>query len=220
MHEKWMKQIIDLMWQIALRWEILQQYKDSQPNGVFFALSSFDTREAFFRKLSHAVALCEEVAKHPDIGLEGQVRLEELRALYKKAESEDRSRLDYDDCGLKVYRDKVLAHPVNPSKDLGGKEQLKISMKWETVEQTLAKLREFCAAVERHKVADWKTTSYLGETGEAADDLKYVLRCMQEAKEYDRLKQQLCGQKATVWYDWKTEKFMIKKQDAPASNVR
>src|SRR5262249_30884788 len=151
------------------------------PEGSFFYLTWFAVKEKLLMTIAHAVPLCEHIAEEIDVGPNGQKALAELRDLYAKGNIKDRSSLDFEDCGVMAFRDKVLAHPCNKIKEIHGKDPYKIYVKWETVEATIKNIREFCEAVEHHNLKDWNTTSYLEETGEGADALKQVMRAVRDA---------------------------------------
>jgi hypothetical protein len=209
MYEKWMK-LINHFWSTIAYWELAKQYIKDQPSGSFFYLTWFAVKDKMLMNIAHDVHLCEQMATQIDIGLDGKKALAELQELYKKGDLDDRSALDFEDCGMKVFRDKVTAHPANQIKEILGKEPYKISVKWETIEATIGKIREFCQAVERQNLDDWNSSSYLEGTGDGADALKSVMRSMGDAKQYDDLKVKVAkAGKPRVWYDWNGRAFVI-----------
>ena len=214
MHEKWMK-VIRHVWSTICYWELAKQYLKDQPSGSFFLLAWHAVKDKVLMSIAHAVTLCEEAAKQIAIGPEAAKSLAELKDLYRKGDLKDRSALVFDDSGVMVFRDKVLAHPLNKIKEIHGKDQYKVSVKWETVDATIGKIREFCERVENHNHKDWQTASYLGGTEEGSDALREVLAHMEQSKKDDRLKREITQRgKSLVDFDWTHREFVI-ENDSP-----
>jgi len=209
MHDKWMK-LIHHVWSTIFYWELVQQYMKDRPTDNFFHLTWYAIKDKLLLAIANTVPLCEQIITQIDIGPDAEKAFAELKELYKKGDLGDRSTLDFEDCGVKVLRDKVIAHPLSQIKEILGKDPYKISMKWDTVEATIDKIREFCAAVERHNAKDWQSSSYLQSTGDGADALKYILRSMEDAKKYHKLKLEIAKKgKPRVWYNWTSKDFVI-----------
>jgi hypothetical protein len=213
MHEKWMK-LINHVWATVFYRELARQYLADQPLEPFFLLMWYAVKDKLLMGIAHAVTLCVQIAKQIDIGPEGKKALAELKELYAKGDLEDRLASDFDDCGVKVFRDKVIAHPANKVKEIQGKDPYKVSVKWETVDATIEKIREFCQAVERHNADHWKnTSSYLGETGDGASALKLILSQMEEARKYHKLRSEVAqAGRPRIWYDWNSKEFIVENE--------
>lgn len=212
MHEKWMR-LIEHVWLTIFYRELSKQYLTDQPTDYFFVLTWHAVKDKMLMGVAHAVTLSEQIATQIDIGPEATKALEELKDIYKKGDLKDRTALDFDDCGVMVFRDKVIAHPLNKIKEIHGKDPYKVSVKWETVDATIGKLMTFCEAVERYNVEDWNSSSYLEGTGEGADALKRMLFYMEEARKYDELKFKITKLgKPRVWYDWNSKDFVVESE--------
>jgi hypothetical protein len=205
--------LINHVWSTIIYRELARQYLADQPADPFFLLTWYAVRDKLLMGIAHAVMLCEQIAKQIDVGPEGKKALAELIDLYAKGNLADRSATDFDDCGVLVFRDKVIAHPLNKIKEIHDKDQYKISVKWETVDATIGKIREFCQNVEQHNVEEWNTSSYLEGTGEGADALKHVLFQMEEARKYHKLKFEVTkAGKPRIWYDWNSKRFVVENE--------
>ena len=187
MYDKWMI-LINHVWSTIFYWELTKQYLVDRPTDGFFVLTWHAVKDKMLMGTDHAVALCKNIATQIDIGPGGKKVLAQLLDLHGKGDLRNHSALDFDDCGVKVFRDKVLAHPLSKIKEILGKDPYKVSVKWETIEATIDKIREFCQAVEQHNLQDWNASNYLEGTGEGADGLKRILFYIEEAKKYDDLK--------------------------------
>src|SRR5271166_6533840 len=108
MFDKWEK-LIQLVWTTIVYWELFRQYCRDKPSGAFFALTWYAVRDKLFMEISRVVVLCEQAATQIDVGPDGKKALAELKALYAKGDLSDPSSLDFDDCGVKVFRDKSIA---------------------------------------------------------------------------------------------------------------
>jgi len=117
-------------------------------------------RNELLMQIAKSVKLCEEVAKVCVVGADAAVTLEEIKALAAKGDTRDRSVLEYPDCGVMPFRDKVLAHPLSQIKALHGKEPYRIDLQWATVEATLAKIQRFADQVEKHNAPRWELSTY------------------------------------------------------------
>ena len=89
--------------------------------------------------------------------------------------------MDFDDCGVMVFRDKVICSPVEQDQGDSRERPVQSLREVETVDATIGKLGT-CEAVERYNVEDWNSSSYLEGTEEGADALKRMLFYMEEAQ--------------------------------------
>ena len=167
--EKWML-FIQQLWATIGYWQLVKLYRENVLPGSFFQFTAFALRDKLFLLLANTVQVCDEIAQNHDIGDKAKATLEEINALYCRGEGEPRSRtLNYEDCGIKPYRDKVLAHPAAFIKELLGKEPFKISLRWETVEQTLEKIKQFADEVEAHYLPTWDITTFNARLESSSD---------------------------------------------------
>ena len=204
---KWMT-FIHQFWGALSYWELMKMYRKYELHGAFFSLSALASRNELLMRIAHVVHLCKEVAKAYDIGNEATTTLAEIKKLYEKGDTPDRSVLQFEDCGVKPFRDKVLAHPLNPTKALLGKSECQILLKWDTVEQTLAKIREFADQVEEHnlRAGQWDFSTYKDAVDGVDVAFSAVMIALEDAAKYDRLQLaiKLKGGKATVSCDWRS----------------
>ncbi len=209
---KWMT-FINHLWAALFYWELIKQYRKHELPGPFFSLSALATRNEFLMRIDHAVHLCREIAKEYDVGDQANKTLEEIVTLFERGDTLDRSVLKFEDCGLKPYRDKVLAHPANKIKELLGKERCEISLKWDTVEQTLNKIKKFADQVEQHnsRSGKWNFSTYKEDAGAMETAFRAVTIALEDAAEHDLLKRDIMlkGGRATVTLDWQTRKIRL-----------
>jgi hypothetical protein len=207
--EKWMI-FIGHLWGTVYYWEL---YRTHELPGAFFSLTALAARNELLMRIAHAVHLCQEVAKEQDVGDEAKAALDEMLTLFERGDTLDRSVLTFEDCGVKPYRDKVLAHPLNNIKRLLGKDTYQISLKWATVEQTMNKIKQFADHVEQHNSSSGKSSwsTYKEDTGEMQRAFRAVTRALEDAAEYDLLKRQLIqkGGKATITLDRENHKIRL-----------
>jgi hypothetical protein len=152
--EKWMK-FINHLWLTTSYWQLAKACRATNPSGWFFELASFAFRNELLWGIDHGVHICREIAKNCDVGDAARKTLEEINDLHQKGETRDRNALVFEDCGVKVYRDKVLGHPADHIKELLGKDNYEFSLKWATVEETLNKIKRFADEVEQHNLGKW-----------------------------------------------------------------
>jgi len=163
--------------------------------------------------IARIVHLCREIAKNHDIGGAAQAVLKDIESLYANAKEDmpdDRTSLNFEDCGVKPYRDKLLAHPLNEIKAALGKPKYQISVKWKTVEDTIAKINEFCDEVEAHYQQEWNVSTYRGE--HVGEDLgcSYLVRLADESEKWDRLKIKIAKKgNPRVHWDLNADKLVI-----------
>src|SRR5262245_47140228 len=211
MSEKQWKAFIDHLWLMVAFWSLMKGYKRSeskQLKGGYFYLSMIATRDQFFMTIAHTFHLCAEIVKQYDVGDDAKARFAELQEIFTQRDTQDRSVLTFDDCGIKAFRDKVLAHPSDHIKALHGKEPLKISLKWETVEKTVKQINEFADCVEMHY--GWTQTHKEGILG-LDDDFLGVVFAMRDSEKYDVLMRNIMlkGGKASVAVDWMQHELAI-----------
>jgi hypothetical protein len=161
--------------------------------------------------ISRIVQLCKEIGKNYDIGSAAQAALKDIESLYAKGEiPDDRMALVFEDCGVKVFRDKQLAHPLNEIKATLGKPNYQISMKWTTVEETIGKINKFCDEVEAHHRNDWGLTTYRGEHVGDDSGCSYVVRLIEKAGKWEHLKAQIAEKGSLmVHWDWNAGVLVI-----------
>lgn len=151
--------IINDVWYVLCQWQTVQKFKEYKPDGSFFRLSWYATKNELLMSINRVIQVVNSVKEELDLEVDAQVLLEELNALHEKGYDNQRGT-DYENCGIKAYRNKVLGHPVDVIRAILGKE-FKISLDWDTVEETIISLKEFCHAVEQQNANKWNVTSYL-----------------------------------------------------------
>jgi hypothetical protein len=209
--DKWMI-FIDHLWSVIAYWQLANLYRNEKLTGSFFQLTAIAIRNELLMRIAHTVHICEDIAKNYDVGEEATATLEEAKALFDKGNTDDRSALAFDDCGVKVYRDKIIGHPLNVIKAVLGKEEYKINLKWETVAETLEKLKLFASQVEDHYSESWEFSTYKEEVNGIDADFNEVIHSLKEAADYDKLKLEVTkrGRPRIMW-DWQTGKFVFEE---------
>jgi hypothetical protein len=209
--QKWMT-FINYYWSIVSFWEIIKAYRTKELQGPFFSFSALATRNELLMRIAHAVKLCEEIAKEYDVGVEAHQTLGEIKALFAKGDTPDHSVLKFEDCGIKPFRDKILAHPLNQTKAVLGKPKYEISLKWDTVEKTLERIKVFAGQVEEHyrQTGHLTCSTYKDEIGDMETAFRAVTIAMEDAEKYDKLKREIASKgKATVILDWNTREIVV-----------
>jgi hypothetical protein len=210
--DNWMK-FINGIWTLVAYWRWLQHFREASdqfPRTLYFTLTVQAVRNELLMSVAHTVHLCDEIAKNHDIGSAAAASVKEIQTLYAKGDTPDRSTLIFDDCGVKPFRDKVLAHPLNDIKATLGKPEYQISLKWETVEETIAKINRFCDEVEAHNRADWDMSTYRG--GDIGMDVgfSHLIRAFKALEKFENLKLEI-GKKGNprVHLDWNLDEVVI-----------
>ncbi len=210
--DQWMK-FIDDFWGMYSYWELIGEYRKHPMQGAFFSLSALATRNELFMRITHLVDLCEQMGKNYDIGPDATQSLDEIRVLYDRGTSKNSAATKFLDCGLKAFRDKVLAHPCNSIKKILGKDEIEISLPWSTVEQTINKIKEFANRVERFNNESklWNVSTYKDKIGDLDASFRRVVIALENSKKYDKMTQQIAlrGGKATVSFDWRDRELRI-----------
>ncbi len=214
--EKWMAFIHDF-WGTLSYWKLIKLYQANELSGSFFMLSALATRNELLMRIAHTVHLCEEIAKEYDVGADAEKALQEIRKLYAQGDTPNRSALNFEDCGVKPYRDKILAHPLDTLKEILGKGRYEISLKWETVEKTLDKIREFANEVEAHytEIGKWDFETHK-DVGGIEIGFDSLMIAMKDAAKYDRLKLavRLKGRSVVV-YDRQADEIVVEEGTEP-----
>ncbi|MEI7688000.1 MAG: hypothetical protein WCL32_23580 [Planctomycetota bacterium] len=211
--EQWMK-FIDELWGMQSYWELILEYrKNPTMQGAFFSLSALATRNELLMRIAHVVHLCEEISKNFEIGTDATESLDEIRSLYTKGDSRNSAHLKFVDCGVKPFRDKVLAHPLNKIKTILGKDEIEISLPWQTIEQTIAKIKEFANWVEvfNNQAKRWSLSTYKDKIGDIDHAFRRVVIAFEDSKKFRQLEHKVAlrGGKATVRFNWQTREMTI-----------
>ena len=209
--DKWMTFINHLWLTIGYR-QLVKAYVENQLGGIFFDLTGMAIRNELLMRIAHTVHLCEQIAEKFDVGNEARKTLTEILDLYKKGDSRDnRSVLKFEDCGVKPFRDKVLAHPLDHIKELLGKPQYQISLKWDTVDHTLHKIKEFCDQVERHNTSSWDMVSYKDEVAAVDFAFQKIMWSLTEAAKHNKLKHDIGIRGKKVYWDCQKDEIVIEE---------
>jgi hypothetical protein len=144
---------IEGIWGMVSFWEAIKLFRKHPLQGAFFGLTALACRNELLMRISHCVHLCEVAATEFELGKDAEKTLDEVKELFARGDTQDRKTVVFDDCGVKPFRDKILAHPLNHCKVLHDKERYLINLKWDTVEATLNKIKLFASQVECHNNA-------------------------------------------------------------------
>lgn len=210
--DKWMT-FIHSYWSMIAYWEMIKGYRKHELPGAFWSLNALACRNQFLMQIAHTVKLCAIVTKAYDIGSDALATFNQIQALFAKGDANKRSVLKFEDCGVLVFRDKVLAHPLNEQQKLLGKPEFEISLKWDTVEQTLIKIKEFADQVEQHNIRKGSLdfSTYKDEVGGPDIGFMTVTWALEEAEKHDKLKLavRLKGGKATVSCSYQKDSELV-----------
>jgi hypothetical protein len=210
--QKWMI-FIEHYWGTMSYWELIKLFREQALPGAFFSLSALAIRNEFLMRIDHAVHLGEVIAGEYDVGEDAKRTLGEMKALYQKGDTKDRASLDFKDCGIKPFRDKVLAHPLCKIKSVLGKGEYQIALRWETVEWTLGLIRHFADQVEGHHrgLGTWDFSTHKGEMADVQTSFRAVLRAQEDAAKFDALKLavSLKGGRAAVVRNLQTDEVSV-----------
>jgi hypothetical protein len=209
--EKWMK-FINHLWLTMSYWQLTKACKENNPPGLFFELASHAFRNELLMQIDHSVHLCRQIAANYDVGSAAEKTLKEINDLHQQGETSDRAALVFEDCGVKPFRDKVLAHPLGHIKELLGKGKYELSLKWATVEQTLNKIKQFADEVEQHNLAKWDLTSYKERVDAVDFGFQQIMLALKNAAKYDQLKLAVSGKVERVYRDWEKDEIVIEKE--------
>jgi hypothetical protein len=210
--DNWMK-FINSVWTMMAYWEWIKLYRNSSerlPNTFCMRLAALAVRNELLMNIAHVVHVCEEIAKNHEIGSAAHAALKDIQVLYAKGDTPDRSILTFEDCGLKPFRDKVLAHPLNEIKATLGKPEYQISLKWKTIEDTIAKINKFCDHVEAHNRSEWQVTTYRG--GDVGVDVGFsqIVHAVEAAEKLGRLTLEIAKKgHPRVHWDWSVDEIII-----------
>ena len=154
-------------------------------------LAAYGARSSLLLNIDKFAQLCKKTIEHkkedlrPDVGEEGKKAFDALRALCERGRDEE----DFEDCGVSVYRDKVLGHPLNAVSTVLGKNTFAVSLDWKTVEEAIQLMGKFLEAVEFYHCdkGTWDHTSVLGEMVDVEMDFKGLVIKFEDAAKYDNL---------------------------------
>jgi len=212
---KWMAFIYSY-WSMLSYWEMIKGYRKHDLQGAFWSLNALACRNELLMRIAHSVHLCEEIAKEYEVGVAAMKTLDEIKVLFARGDTRDHKVLRFDDCGVKPFRDKILAHPLNQLKAVLGKPNYEILLKWGTVEKTFRKIKEFADQVEAHMSHSgrWGFSTYKDELGDVDIEFKSVTRALEDAQKHDKLKLaiKLKGGRATVSCGWRHDDEVVLEQ--------
>ncbi len=207
---QWMV-FINQYWGTLVYWQLIQLYRQHKPKGPFFGLTALACRDKLLLGLAHCVDLSREIARYYDVGPEAKKTVEEIVRLYQKGESSNRSEVQFEDCGIKVFRDKILAHPLDHIKEALGKPEYAISLQWQTVEDTLSKLRQFADQVEAHHSRHWNMLTVKEDVGGIDIAFTAVMVALEYAEKFRDLQRILIdkGGRASVHGDVANDQIVV-----------
>jgi hypothetical protein len=203
--QEWMV-FVNHYWETLSWWEMVKLFRKHQPRGVFFGLNAMACRNQLLMNIALAVKLCEFIQKTYQINGKAAKTLDELKSLYDREETKNRDKLHFPDCGIAVFRNKILAHPLNHVKKMQGKEY-EIDLKWDTVEETLTTIKQFANEVEEHfsQRNNWDFATYKEEVAGLEASFGDVISSMDDAANYHKVRREIMlkGGKATVSCSWR-----------------
>lgn len=213
-YERWMI-FIDHFWRVVAHRQLLDLYKKHQPHGSFFQITGEAILREYLLLIAHMIREAEEIVKNFSVGEHAKATLEELKAIYEKGETDDRKAVNFPNCGLKVYRDKVLGHPLNNIKAILGKDRYKIELKWDTVDRTFGLLKKFCNDIEEHYAHEWNMETAKDEIIGLDADFLEVIYALEAAKELQDLKLAVVKKgRPRIRFDWQTERFIFEDEES------
>jgi hypothetical protein len=214
--DKWIE-IVDHLCVTLVDLQLVQLYRKKAPRDHFFEYTYRALLNDLLMRIAHTVHICQEVASEFHIGQNAKSTLDEIIALFSKGNSKDRSALIFDDCGIGPFREKCLGHPLNPIKRLLGKQEYVISLKWETVESTFEKIKQFCDEVEAHYASQWKLSTWKQEVGGVEDCFERIVIGLGLGDKYDSLMRVvMCKGICKVSWDWQKREIIV-MEDPPAT---
>jgi hypothetical protein len=87
-----------------------------------------------------------------------------------------------------------------------GKTPYEFSLKWDTVQQTLDKIRQFADEVEqnRQEAGEWDFSTHKGEVPGVKSDFEGLMIAISDGAKYHQLRQAILakGGRASVACDW------------------
>ncbi|HZZ77394.1 MAG TPA: hypothetical protein VFE62_02685 [Gemmataceae bacterium] len=205
---------IEHFWHVVAHRQLLDLYKKHKPRGSFFQLTGEAILREFLLLTAHMIHEAEEIVKNYPVGEEAKATLEELKAVYAKGDTYDRTATNFPDCGIKIYRDKVLGHPLNNIKAILGKGLYEIHLKWETIDHTFALLRQFCTDVESEYSDEWKTETAKDEIIGLDAGFLEILYALLAAEELKELKLAVVKRgRPRIRLDWQADRFVLEDDD-------
>ncbi len=210
--DKWME-AINHLWGTLVDWQLVQSYRKKAPRDYFFQYTYRALLNDLLMRIAHTVHICQELANEFHVGQKAKSTLYEIIALFTKGNSKDRSALIFDDCGVGPFRDKCLGHPLNPIKRLLGKQEYVISLRWETVERTFEKIKQFFDEVEEHYVGHWNLTTWKQEVSGVEDCFERVIIGLGLGDKYERLMRVvMCKGTCKVSWDWQKREIIVMEE--------
>ena len=158
---KWME-FIRLYWTAISYWEMIKGFRSQELRGCFFSLSALACRNSLLWGIAKFIELCNRADGKVEFGDEATETLNLLTQLYNKGQKKNSNDLNYEACGVGQFRDKELAHPLNALKGVLGKDAYKITLEWDTVEETLMKMKLFADQVEvyHREKGTWNVSTF------------------------------------------------------------
>jgi hypothetical protein len=210
------KEFIDHYWGTLAFWQMVQLYREHNPPGAFFNLAGMAIRDHFLMRLSHTFHLCNTIQDEYIVGPKAEKIYAKIIALadrgYTKNAKQRKKRNDSmaNDCGINLFRNEVLAHPVGKEQILLGKTPSELSLKWETVKETLSKINQFCAEIEHHYLKTWNYQAYKEEVEGITDAFMSALYAIKDGEKYDLLRRKIMPRgQATVEWDRETDDLVL-----------
>lgn len=192
---KW-QEFLKLYWTTIAYWEFVKAYREKPLAGPAMALAALAARNCLLFTIDKFVELCNKTANHrhpdlrPDFGDTGMKSLDALLATCERGSKEK----DYEDCGVSVFRDKELGHPLNAIKLVLDKEPFAVSLEWRTVEETISLMSKFMEDVEVYHCdkGTWDFTSVKSQMIDVQDDYRGLVIKFEDAAKYDNLARRIC----------------------------
>jgi hypothetical protein len=210
--DKWME-VVNHLWGTLVDWQLVRLYRQKAPRDRFFEWTYRALLNNLLMRIAHTVHICQEVAKEFHVGQNAKSTLDEIIALFTKGDSRDRSARIFDDCGVGPFRDKCLGHPLNPVKRLLGKEEYVISLRWETVERTFEKIKQFFDEVEEHYAEDWNLSTWKQEVSGVEDCFARVITGLGLGDKYESLMRVVMRKGACkVSWDWQKREIIVMEE--------
>jgi hypothetical protein len=205
--QTWTEQFVDHLWTAIGYRQLARYYWDNRDKlqGGFFVFTGMAINRELIMVMAHAYDLAKLIAEKRAVGSDAQKRFEELTAFYdKNYDKYSRNELDLQDCGIHAYRDKIVAHPLNHIKEILGKDQYQISLKWETIEETLEKMKQFATAVEENYNSDWGMRTGKEDIPAIADGIDMLRSTLKSEGRYLELRRKLIlrqGKETKIVFD-------------------
>ncbi len=209
--DNWME-FVQSYWRARAYWQyfnLIGKEGFGDLSKIFFDWIGTAVRNELLMKLDHCVHLAGMIADEHDVGDAARNTLERLRAVHAKGDTRDRSELSFEDCGIKPFRDKLIAHPLNVGKAVLGKPEYKISLSLATVEQTLNLIKQFADEAEQHNLPHWES-SCKENIGFVEASFSSIACAIEAAAKYESLKHEIALKgRAMVEWNWEKDEIVI-----------